>query len=267
MRASTDTFTTPPLRGGFDGVLAIVRFNWPYYAAVAVALLASVLAFLLAPPRSWYGTGALLLFAGSAWLLVASLAAAHLVYDRSDLYRFGWFRRLPRATMQEGRCLLSCSTGLDETSALLRAALPERTWHVLDHFDESTMSEPSIRRARRHHTPPSGSEPSPIAAWPVPDAWADGIFALLAIHELRHREERVAWFTEARRCLAPGGCLILAEHVRDAANFLAFGPGALHFHSPATWRSAWVAAGLGCTDEFRVTPFVRVFVLGAVAPA
>lgn len=257
------SITVPSRRGRFDGMWAIVRFNWPYYAGALVALLASAIGIALVPPQSWQATVAVLLFAGSAWLLVASLATSHLVYDRSDLYRFGWLHRLPAAPIHDGQHLVSCHTGLDETSALLRARLPDRSWHVLDHFDESTMTEPSIRRAQRLHSPPNGSKPCSIRAWPVPDAWANGVFALLAIHELRSPAERAAWFAEARRSLAPGGCLVLAEHTRDLANCLAFGPGALHFHSPATWRRSFQAAGLRCLEEFRVTPFVRVFVLGA----
>jgi hypothetical protein len=54
---------------------------------------------------------------------------------------------------------------------------------------------------------------------------------------------------------------LLVEHVRDAANFLAFGPGFLHFHSPASWRRCWEGAGLRSIDQFCVTPFVQVYVL------
>ena len=70
-----------------------------------------------------------------------------------------------------------------------------------------------------------------------------------------------AWFAEARRCLRPGGRIVLVEHVRDVANFLAFGPGFLHFHSPESWRHCWEKAGLRLSDRFRVTPWVRVFVI------
>ena len=87
------------------------------------------------------------------------------------------------------------------------------------------------------------------------------VFGLLAIHELRSEAERTAWFAEARRCLRQGGRLILLEHTRDFANFLAFGPGFLHFHSPASWRRCWEGAGLQALDEFRVTPWVRIFVI------
>jgi hypothetical protein len=74
--------------------------------------------------------------------------------------------------------------------------------------------------------------------------------------------ERVRWFAEARRCLASGGRVVLVEHLRDLANFAAFGPGFIHFHSAGTWRLAWESAGLRCFDDFRITPFLRVFILG-----
>jgi len=59
------------------------------------------------------------------------------------------------------------------------------------------------------------------------------------------------------------GRVVLDEHLRDTATFLAFGPGFLHFHSPASWRRCWEHAGFRSMDEFRVTPFVRIFVLSA----
>jgi hypothetical protein len=57
--------------------------------------------------------------------------------------------------------------------------------------------------------------------------------------------------------------VILVEHLRDPANFIAFGPGFLHFHSRRGWQRGWESAGFGLADEFRITPWVRVFVLRA----
>ena len=132
---------------------------------------------------------------------------------------------------------------------------------MLDHYDESRMTETSIRRARQLYPPTPDTIRAPFDRWPVEDGWADVVFGLLAIHELRSEAERGAWFAEARRSLLDHGRVVLVEHVRDLANFIAFGPGFLHFHSPASWRRAWESAGLQCREEFRVTPWVRVFVL------
>jgi hypothetical protein len=92
--------------------------------------------------------------------------------------------------------------------------------------------------------------------------FADLILGLLAIHELRSETERGLWFAEAKRCLRPDGRVVLVEHVRDMANFIAFGPGFVHFHSRADWRRCWETAGFHLADEFCVTPFIRIFVLG-----
>src|SRR6185369_12297714 len=100
-------------------------------------------------------------------------------------------------------------------------------------------------------------------AWAVAAESADLVLGLLAIHELRSEAERSAWFAEAKRCLRKGGRVVLVEHLRDIANFLAFGPGFLHFHSPASWRRCWECAGFRSIDEFSVTLFVRIFVLSA----
>jgi SAM-dependent methyltransferase len=155
-----------------------------------------------------------------------------------------------------------CQTGFDECSALLTQRLPAE-WTLLDHFDPQWMTEPSIRRARLRCPPAEGTISAPFDAWPTPSASTDLVIGMLAIHELRSEAERARWFTQARRALRPGGRVVIAEHVRDAANFLAFGPGALHFHSPSSWQRSWEAASLRARDEFRVTPWVRIFVLEA----
>lgn len=240
-------------------MLTIARLNWPFYfAAIAVALVA--LAGLFVLPGLWKLPAGLALV-GAAYFLFGSLGVSHLVYDRSDLYRWGWLRRiLQESNVQRA---IACHCGFDEVSAALRRNFGNVQWQVLDHFDEKQMTEPSIRRARALFPPGVGTAPSPHNAWAVPAESADIVLGLLAIHELRTEVERGAWFAESRRCLRPGGRVIIAEHVRDVANFFAFGPGFLHFHSPASWTRCWESAGFHSVEQFCITPFVRVFVLSA----
>ena len=249
-----------PSRGRWQGMLTIARLNWPFYAAAGAVLLGAAATALAGRSRRTRWAGALA-GAGAAWFLGGSLGVSHLVYDRSDLYRWRWLERALRGARRERA--IFCHAGFDEASEALRERLGTTEWRVLDHFDAPTMTEPSIRRARRLFPPAAGTIPAPFDRWPVADRWADVAFGLLAIHEMRPEEERIAWFAEARRCLRPAGRVVLVEHARDAANFLAFGPGFLHFHSPASWQRCWEQAGLRAADEFRVTPWVRAFVLEA----
>ena len=252
-------------RGPWTGVLTILRFNWPWF--LGALLVASGAAFTLATgtPNWWLGALAWAALAGSTWLVLGSLLASHWIYDRSDLYRFGWLARVVSPQREKDRDrtqrFVFCHSGFDECSAALAAALPGG-WQILDHFTEARMTEPSIRRAQRESRT-IGAVPAPPDAWPVEAATVDTVFAILAIHELRSHELRSAWFAEARRCLAPTGTVVLIEHLRGLPNLCAFGPGFLHFHSRATWSRAWRAAGLTCRDEFPITPFVRAFVLTA----
>jgi hypothetical protein len=247
-------------RGNWQGMMNIAQFNWPFYVAAIVVLIASVAGWFL-----FSGCSLKLIcgfaFASAAYFLAGSLGVSHFIYDRSDLYRWGWLDRAMRD--HNVHQAIFCHAGFDEASAELREKFGNVQWLILDHFDEKQMTEASIRRARAIFPPTQGTLLTRYDAWPVTAESADVVLALLAIHELRSEAERSAWFAEARRCLHQGGRVVLVEHVRDAANFLAFGPGFLHFHSPASWRRCWESAGFRSSDEFRVTPFVRVFILKA----
>lgn len=240
-------------------MLTIARFNWPFYlGAVVVIIIALAGLFLLS--GAWKVVSGFAL-AGAAYFLFGSLCVSHLVYDRSDLYRWGWLRRaFQGANIQQA---VFCYSGFDEASTELRHVFGSVQWQVLDHFDAEHMTEPSIHRARVMFPPSPGTLPSRYDAWPAAPASADAVLGLLAIHELRSEAERSAWFTECRRCLRQGGRVILVEHMRDVPNFIAFGPGFLHFHSPVSWTRCWESAGFHSIEQFRVTPFVRVFVLSA----
>lgn len=246
-------------RGSFQGMLAIARFNWPFYVVALTVLIVSACGMLRF--TGLLKACCLIAFAGAAYFIFVSLGVSHLVYDRSDLYRWSWLERaLHGAPTHQA---VFCHCGFDEASAELREKFENVQWNVLDHYEPERMTEPSIRRARALFPPISGTLACRYDAWPLAAESADVVFALLSIHELRCELERATWFAEAKRCLRRGGRVVLAEHVRDVANFFAFGPGFLHFHSRKSWRRCWEKAGFRSANEFSVTPFVQVFVLTA----
>lgn len=244
-------------RGKFQGMLTIARFNWPLYiVALAVLIVSATGIFLF---NGFFKVAFVVPLGCALYFICVSLAVSHLVYDRSDLYRWAWLERGLRGGPI--RQAVFCHSGFDETSTAVRETLSHVCWSILDHYDAERMKEPSIHRARALFPPTAGTLACSHDAWPLAAESADVVLALLAIHELRTERERTEWFVEASRCLRKGGRVVLAEHVRDAANFLAFGPGFLHFHSCASWRRCWERAGLRSVDQFSVTPFVQVFVL------
>jgi len=123
------------------------------------------------------------------------------------------------------------------------------------------MTEASIRRARRTHRSLLPATPADWRALPIADETIDAAFLFFAAHELRDDEARIRLFRELARVLRSDGELSVIEHLRDSANFLAFGPGFIHFFSRSAWLQTAAAAGLQVRTEKSITPFVRVFIL------
>jgi SAM-dependent methyltransferase len=123
------------------------------------------------------------------------------------------------------------------------------------------MTEPSIAVARQLARNAVPAEPADYRHLPLPKGTIDAALLLLSAHELRSEAARSALFAELRRVLGPGGRVVVAEHLRDWTNFLAFGPGFLHFHSRRTWLRCFSRHRFDVHREFSITPFVRIFVL------
>jgi SAM-dependent methyltransferase len=244
-------------RDPYQGVLQIVRFNWPKYLAAAACIGAAALSRPMLP-----SSDRLILLVVTMPVLhwtFASLLVSHLVYDRSHLYNLAW---LARTFNSSPRRWLSIHCGLDETSALIAATFPDASGEVTDIFDPRAMTENSIRQARAAQSNAACSTPACFYALPFDNGAFDAVFCIFAAHELRRHTDRVRLFAEIARLLAPDGNFILVEHLRDWPNFLAFGPGFLHFHSWRAWRRAAREAGLTLRSEFPFTPFVRVTIFG-----
>jgi ubiquinone/menaquinone biosynthesis C-methylase UbiE len=96
---------------------------------------------------------------------------------------------------------------------------------------------------------------------PVQDESADNIFTFFSAHEIRNDDERVAFFNELNRVLTPEGQVIVTEHLRDTANFIAYNIGFLHFHSRWTWLQTFGKAGFKVSNEIKITPFISTFIL------
>ncbi len=252
-----------PRRGPFDGVVNVVRFNWPLYvvglSSIGVGIVLMLLHFL---PR-WATAGVLLGTLIASYLLLASLVVSHWVYDRSPIYQFDWARRTAR---QPTHVLVNLHSGLDESSEHLRRIFAGTQMKIFDFYDPATMTEPSIARARRFQAGQASqwlkdsTQPARATALPLGDEEVDSAFLIFAAHEIREPAERQQLFDGLFRSLKPGGRLILLEHLRDAANFLVFGPQFVHFHSRTTWLNHARQAGFVVAEEFSITPFVRCFI-------
>jgi hypothetical protein len=256
-------------RGRLSGMMQIVRFNPWSYAVGALMVIAGIV-LLVACGSSlpiWIRCGATAAVALAAWWFTASLIVSHWVYDLSDWPKGTWLKQA-LAGLKPSR-VLNVHAGFDETTGRLRAWLPDSEIIPLNVFDKALHTESSLLRARASQIPVPGTVSARHDDWPSLCLDCDAILILLTAHEFRTPHTRRALLIHARKSLRRGenSVIILAEHTRDTANFVAFGPGFLHFHSVATWRSDWEAVGFTLSRSERVTPFLRVWTLRAMGSA
>ncbi len=239
-----------------QGVLQILQFNWRSYSSTATVVAVALLAAPFLPRL--LRVALLIGVAPALFWLMSSLLVSHYVYDRFPLYDLNW---IPRVLSRMPSRWLNIHCGFDETSTLLADLFPGAAFSVANIFDPQVMTEPSIKQAQHIERPAIAATAARFDHLPFGPSAFDAAFCIFAAHELRLARERAALFQEIARVLAPGGQLILMEHSRDVWNFLAFGPGFLHFFSQHAWRKTAAKAGFGVQTELSMTPFVHVYVL------
>jgi SAM-dependent methyltransferase len=252
----------PLTRTPLQGVVNIVRFNAPVYVLASVVVVAGVVAGVAAPAGSlvaWLGAAA---SSAAALLTTGSLVASYLTYDRSGFYTWAWFDRFVSSSTTT---IAHVHTGLDESTAILRARHPHARVVVFDASAPHAQTEPSIARARA--VVPLHEDTIAVSLGPLPENGIDVIVLPMAAHEVRDDDIRARWFATLARALRDGGRIVVVEHLRDARNALAFHVGVLHFLSRERWRVTFARAGLVIVEESQVTPLLAVFVLACDARA
>jgi SAM-dependent methyltransferase len=189
--------------------------------------------------------------------VLLSLLATWHAYDASGLYRLSWLAPM----LGNARSAANIHAGFDETSALLKTEFPGIAWQVFDFYDPAKHTEISIRRARRTHPPSPDTLMIRTNHVPLLDGSLDHVLLILAAHEIRDHDERVAFFRELKRVISPGGSVIVTEHLRNFANIAAYSIGAWHFHPRAEWLATFHSAGFRVAREFRNNLLITTFVL------
>jgi len=248
---------------GFAGVAKILRFNWHFYAlsAAGIAGMSFLLAARLLP--KWV---ALVVLCGTAiavfWTL-SSIVVSWYVYDYVGVTQWRWLRHRIPAPLHRWA---NIHAGLDESTYSLRELFPCTSGTAVDIYDADEMTEPSIARARRLHPSSEPFHRGKYDSLPLAENDCDAVFLLFSAHEVRAADNRTHLLRETARVLREKGYVVLVEHLRDWKNFVAFGPGFLHFHSRQNWLHSIADAGLIVEQEFHVTPFVECFVLRKATP-
>jgi len=247
-----------PARARFQGVCQILQYNWPMYVGGLLAGAVALFALRRLPlPPLLQVAGRIGLTLALFWL-IASIIASWFIYDVSPLCQWTW---VTSSLLEKPRTWANLHAGLDESTPSLLALFPESRGHVFDFYDATTMTEPSIRRARQLTPPAIAPQPVSAAALPLDNGEIDAVFLFFAAHEIRRPTGRLQLFGEIYRILRPGGRIVLAEHLRDTANFAVFGPGFFHFLPRAEWLRLAREAGFSVVREQALTPFTRVLVL------
>lgn len=240
----------------FSGVGNIIRFNWHFYVISLLGIISLLISANFLPDRIAFIIRVMAILISIAMFL--SLLASAYIYDFSDLYSFNW---LIKNGINPGKNLVNIHAGFDETSHLLTKIYPNSKLLVFDFYDPEKHTEVSIERARKAYPPFPNTVKITTINIPLAKKSVDTILLTLAAHEIRDRNERTVFLNTLSKTLTPEGKIVVTEHLRDVNNFFAFTIGFLHFFSRKAWLKNFKQAELKVLSEFKITPFLSVFIL------
>jgi SAM-dependent methyltransferase len=244
------------LRKPFQGVINIIRFNWPFYVAAAIALVAlCILSFFLTTPFHYVAVLFSFLIVLSTLI---SLVVSFYIYDTTDLYDLPFMKEI---ILTENATIVNINAGFDETSDALQQKYPKSKLLVYDFYDPKKHTEASIERARKAYPAYPNTISINTDSIPLENNSVDIVILIFALHEVRNNEERIQFLQLLHQKIKPNGTILIVEHQRDFINFFAYNFGFLHFHSTRTWLTNFKAANLSLSTHRKFTPFISIFTL------
>jgi SAM-dependent methyltransferase len=243
------------MRKPFQGVMNIIRFNWHFYL-LAFAVIALCIALILFDTFPYWI--ALTVACVALLSTTVSLVVSYYIYDYSALYQFDWLEDVPAI---DGMQIVNIHAGFDETSTLLMQKFPDASLQVFDFYDPEKHTEVSIKRAREAYAPFPGTIRISTGNLPRQNQSVDVIFNIFALHEIRDHTERTSFLRQQFRTLNPQGTCVIVEHLRDVANLAAYNVGFFHFLPEKQFKNNFDEACFHIEKQFRVTPFVKIFIL------
>lgn len=244
------------LRKPFQGTCNVIHFNWHLFV---LSLCFCLFLFLVNP----YLNDTALFFSYlsmfiTGCIIFLSVSITWYVYDISDLYQMSWLRSLKNERPEN---IVNINAGFDETSELLKRRYEKSTLTILDFYDPLKHKSLSIKVARKAYAPYPNTQKVNSTELFLKDDYADQIYAILSAHEIQNLNERIIFFTELKRILKKEGQIIVVEHIRNTANFIAYNFGFFHFHSRVNWLKTFQNSGLEVKAETNLTPFITIFIL------
>lgn len=240
-------------RKPLQGVLNILSFNRHFYyigLILIVTLISSQKVFNW-PEHYLYTTLALVTFG-----LIMPLIVSAYVYDFSKYYTFNWLDKLKLKNLKH---IANINAGFDETSHIIKHKFPEANLKVFDFYNEKKHTEKAIIRARKASNIYPNTLTIPSNNIPLKTNSMDAVFLLSTVHEIRSNEEKIIFLKECYRVCKPNGHVIMVEHLRDTANFIAFSVGFTHFFTKKTWLKVFKKANFKIKQEYKFTPFMSIF--------
>lgn len=242
-------------RKPYQGLINIISFNRHFYMAALLIVLLLLCGIVFLPSlRLWLW----LALAIVVLPLFLSLFVSHFIYDRSGFYQLAWLNAFQLNSPWQ---IANVTAGFDETSWLIQKKFPQATLRVFDFYNAERHTETSIERARKKGWVHPLTEQIDTGHLPVEAGSIDLVIAIFSLHEIRDHSERVGFLAELADSLRPGGKIIVVEHGRDLANFLAYNIGFFHFHSKKEWEDSFREAMLSIRKRSRFTPFINIYSL------
>lgn len=232
----------------FAGTARYLATHWPTYLLLYGGAIVGLLLLGFAAERGLNAVllPALLLFVACFYFVLASLWAAHRLYDADGLQTH--HRLFDMGQIRDTTRLAFIDLDGHHLALELGSRLASGQLVVVDVYHPQLTPARALARGRARAAPPP---PDPRFVWrdgsisllPLPD---ESVFAVV-LHEVLwafvQQGDRLALLREVQRVLAPNGRLLLAECVRTRHSWLLWGPAAAALPTPAQLQELAQAAG------------------------